>query len=883
MNRLPRYWPIVAVFVTMAVLQASIAAFSIQLLSAVRAYVTGESLYSKGQKDAQIYLLDYAENHRETDYQRFLAALAVPLGDKAAREALQRPEPDIAKATQGFLDGGNHPDDIAGLIRMFRWFHRVPFMSEPIATWSEGDGVIEQMQALVAVARERLLAGDQESGAVKQMRVQVPTLNARLTQLESKFSAQLGEASRFTQSLLLALNAGIALLLTFSGLAFVRRSARIQAATEAEVIHRQESLQRLLDSAAEGLFGVDLEGRCTFINRAALTMLGYERESELLGRDIHALIYHSRADGQPRLASESQVYQAYRSRLASHAANEVFWRRDGSSFPVEYWSHPVVHDDHVQGAVATFFDISERIKMQTALRRGELRTERLIDAVTDGVVTIDAQHRIVLFNRAAEAMFGTSAAQALGSSFDRFVAEPLAGGMSTESVAAPEAVRELVGRRASGEAFPAEASVSRLETEGGLLTTVVLRDVTARHLANAERRAREALEAANQAKTAFLSRMSHELRTPLNAVIGFAQLLRIDTVKPLSPEQFERVRHIESAGAHLLALVNDVLDLSRIESGDMAVTQGSVALAAVVEQASMMISPLVTEAGIEVFVSTGRAQSADRQPTLFNDPAGVEQDVWVQADEVRLRQVLVNLLSNAVKYNRPGGRVTLSWRVADQRCTVLVEDTGQGIAPEKLASLFQPFNRLGAESTQVEGTGIGLVLSRELAEIMGGELRIFSTLGEGTTAELTLRLAKRPQPTGQRPMTAVWPRAVRSDAAVNVLYAEDDIVNAELMRQIVTLRPSVSLRVAENGTVALQMARSDPPDLLLVDMNLGDMTGIALAQALRKDRLTRDIRLVALSADALPEQIEAAKRNGFEGYLTKPIDFRELLTLLDGK
>ena len=879
--RLSRNWRIVAVFVTMTVLQASLAAFSIQLLSAVRAYVTGESLYSKGQKDAQIYLLDYAEQHREEDYARFMAALAVPLGDRAAREALQQSEPDIERARQGFLDGGNHPDDIDGLIRLFRWFRHVPFMSKPIATWTEGDRVIEQMRGLVDRARARILAGEPQSAALAEMRVQAPILNTRLTQLESAFSYQLGEASRTTQQLLLGLNLSIALLLIVTGLAFVRHSARVQAAAEAEVINRQESLQRLLDSTAEGLYGVDVEGRCTFINRAALTMLGFERESDLLGRDIHAVIHHSRADGRPYPANESRIYDAYRTRQASHSIDEVFWRQDGTSFPVEFWSHPVVHDGEIQGAVATFFDISDRVEMQAALRRGEMRLERLIDAVTDGVVTIDDDQKIVLFNRAAEAMFGTSAADAIGSPVDRFISKPRTDEDSATDkrttaasvIALAGPLHELVGKRRDGQGFPVEASLSRLETERGLLTTVVLRDVTAMHTANAERRARQALEAASHAKTEFLSRMSHELRTPLNAVIGFSQLLRMDASEPLSIEQLERVQHVESAGEHLLALVNDVLDLSRIESGDMSVSQEAIQLSAVVEEAVTMVSPLVTEAGIEVFVSSEFLGVFSERPITPPD------EVWVKADRVRLRQVLVNLLSNAVKYNRPGGRVLLSWKTADGECEVLVIDTGQGISEDRIASLFEPFNRLGAETSRVQGTGIGLVLSRQLTEMMGGTLNITSIFGEGTTASLKLRTASPPAITPVPRST--YPIDGRTSQTLRVLYAEDNEVNAVLMRQIVSLRPGMSLRVADNGSMALEMASMDPPDLMLIDMNLGDMSGIDVARSLHRDRSTRDIRLVALSADALPEQIEAAMRCGFEAYLTKPINFRELLALLD--
>ena len=580
-----RYGPIVLVFVAMTSLQACVAGFSIQLLSSVRAYVTGESLYSKGQKDAQIYLLDYAEKQRDEDYARFMAALAVPMGDRVAREALQQLEPDLERARRGFLDGGNHPDDIDGLILMFRWFQRLPIMSRPIAAWTEGDRVIEQMRGLVDRARQRILAGDPSSAAVGEMRIQVPLLNAKLTELENNFSSRLGEASRTTQRLLLGLNAVIAVVLTLTGLGFVRRSAKVQASTEAEVVNRQESLQRLLDSTAEGLYGVDIQGRCTFINRAALTMLGYTRESDLLGRNVNVLIHRSRAESQ----------NGYHTRQASHSVDQVFWRQDGTSFPVEYWAHPIIHDDEVQGAVATFFDISERVEMQAALRRGEMRMERLIDAVTDGVVTIDKNQKVVLFNRAAETMFRIAASDAIGSPVERFIAD--AGDASETALKYQEStssvlpltgpLHELIGKRSDGQRFPVEASLSRLETERGPLTTAVLRDVSALHAAQDEKRAREAVEASSRAKTEFLSRMSHELRTPLNAVIGFAQLLRMDASRPLSTEQLERVEHVERAGEHLLALVNDVLDLSRIESGEMSVTRESIAISAVVEEAEI--------------------------------------------------------------------------------------------------------------------------------------------------------------------------------------------------------------------------------------------------------------------------------------------------------
>jgi PAS domain S-box-containing protein len=873
-----RYWPTVAVLVGMTTLQVSVAGFSLYLLSGVRAYVTGESLYSKGQKDAQIFLLDYAEFHREADYQGLQRALSVPIADRIAREELQKPDPNLEIARQGFIDGGNHPDDVEALIRLFRWFSRTPLMSEAIATWTEGDRVIEQMRSLAESAHERVLAGDADSVALRQIRNRAPELNQQLTQLESRFSAQLGEASRLTQRLLLALNGFLALILTLAGLAFVRKTARVQASTEAEVIRRQESLQSLLDSAAEGLYGVDLEGRCTFANRAALKMLGYEREAELLGLPIHSLI-----DATPdaaRATATSGADAPNGANAGAHSDTESYRRRDGSVFPVERWSHPVMHDGVANGLVTTFFDISERLQLRTAVRRSEIRMERLVDSVTDGVITFADDGRVVLFNSAAERLFQTAAGAALGAAVDRFFAAslPRVAELAEHQIAA---IHELTGKRAhDGTTFPLEASFSRVATDDGVLNTVVVRDVTALHQARAERQAREALEASNRAKTQFLSRMSHELRTPLNAVIGFAQLLRIDSGRPSAAQQLERVNHIENAAGHLLALVNDVLDLSRVESGEMAVSSEAVDLALAVEEAGNMVSPLVTKAAVELLISpTSSAPAAlPARPGGPVLPRRSASQMWVAADPIRLRQVLVNLLSNAVKYNRHGGSVSVSWRAGDNECRLCVTDTGPGIARDKLERLFEPFNRLGAESSNVEGTGIGLFLSRRLTEMMGGRLDIASTVGEGTIATLVLKLAKRPISSAR---AALAPARSGSAGHLDVLYAEDNEVNAELVRQIVSLRPSVTLRVAESGTRALAMAQDRPPDLMLVDMNLGDMTGIELASALRRSPTTRSIRLFALSADALPEQIDAALKDGFRGYLTKPIEFAKLLSLFD--
>jgi PAS domain S-box-containing protein len=864
-------------------MQLIVGVTSLDILSAVRAYVTGESLYSKGQKDAQIYLIDYAQSHREDDYQRFLAALAVPLSYRTVREELQKPKPDLAAVRRGMLGGGTHPDDVDKGIRLFRWFQSLPWMARPIATWTAGDRVIEQMIGVAQRAHERIAVGNLEAPAVEDMRARAPELNKELTDLESTFAKQLGAASRDTERMLLVLNVSLALLLGATGLAFVRYSARIQAATEGEVRRRKESLQRLLDSAAEGLYGVDLEGRCTFINRAALQMLGYSSELELRGRDIHALIRHSNASGAPHEHGQAKSASDEGDLLEVHVADGVFWRRNGSFFPVEFWSHPLREDGRLHGAVVTFFDISERIHMQAALREGEVRIAKLVDAVNDGVITIDANERIVLFNRAAERLFGVPTNVAIGTDVQRFIPRRprRGGGLRVQKLAlngglqGSSAVHDLTGLRPDGSEFPIEATLSKLETERGELTTVVLRDVTALHQARAEREAREALEAASRAKTEFLSRMSHELRTPLNAVLGFAQMLRLDRDFPPSTDQLKKIQYIESAGGHLLALVNDVLDLSRVETGQLTLKLESIDVESVVSDALAMVLPLASSHSVQIEVAQATAAIDDWVPHRL--PGST---VWVVADLVRLRQVLVNLFSNAIKYSRPGGKVVVRWPIESNTCALSVTDDGLGMSRESLDRLFEPFNRLGAEMSKIEGTGIGLVLTRRLVQLMGGQLHIDSSVGVGTVATVVLATS------AQRPEEArVLPPPSQHGGLENsmrVLYAEDNEVNVELVRQVVGLRPEVELQIAECGALALQMALADPPALMLVDMNLGDMTGIELARQLQARSSTAAIRLIALSADALPEQIDAALAAGFENYLTKPLDFRRLLDVLDG-
>jgi len=373
-------------------------------------------------------------------------------------------------------------------------------------------------------------------------------------------------------------------------------------------------------------------------------------------------------------------------------------------------------------------------------------------------------------------------------------------------------------------------------------------------------RAEEAAAAANRAKSEFLSRMSHELRTPLNGILGFAQLLELDAQ---NPEQREGIEHILRGGRHLLGLINEVLDIARIEAGKLTISLEPVPAGDVISSALDLVRPQAASRGIRL-------------------PAAIACDGHVMADRQRLQQVLLNLLSNAVKYNREGGTVSVSCdRGPAGRFRLTVADTGPGIAPERMHRLFTPFDRLDAPETSVEGTGLGLALSKGLVELMGGALRAESTLGHGSRFSVELPMVESPTRALGRATVTIALEPDQPGVRGTVLYVEDNLSNLRLVERIVTRRPGITLLSAMQGSHGLELAQAHRPDLIVLDLHLPDMSGQEVLAQLRAEPGTREIPVVILSADATPSQVSRLLQQGAHAYLTKPLVVTQFLTLLD--
>jgi PAS domain S-box-containing protein len=519
-------------------------------------------------------------------------------------------------------------------------------------------------------------------------------------------------------------------------------------------------------------------------------------------------------------------------------------------------------------AVGIHLDVTERRATQAELARQQERLEMATRAAGMGVWERDADGATAFWDAQMYRLRGIDPG------------DPRSFTEISAAVSDPALDRELRNRArrcmATGEPYEHEfrcvwpdgsehwivsVGTARRDAQGRATGMIGINlDVTQRKRAEQALRERDAADRANRTKSEFLARMSHELRTPLNAVLGFAQLIEHDGLRGLPPQQLERVSRIRTAGQHLLSLIEDVLDLAAVEAGTLPIVVEAVALDDALEEVWQWVAPLADRHGVRLH----RKRS----------------DCWIAGDPRRVRQVFANLLTNAVKYNRAGGNVWVEVGAGgDGRRVITVRDDGRGLTAQQREHLFEPFNRLGAENDSVEGVGLGLVVVRRLVESMGGTIRVDSAPGSGTAMHVDFAAATRPARGGSEapaPTTASG-----ADDALAILYIEDNPVNVLLVEELVALRSNMRVSSAPDGQSGVRMALAERPDVVLIDMQLPDFDGYEVLRRLRRASSLGGCRMIALSANAMPEDVARAKAAGFDDYWTKPIDFTRFLDGLD--
>jgi len=654
----------------------------------------------------------------------------------------------------------------------------------------------------------------------------------------------------------------------------------------------------IFNSANFSCIATDARGVIQIFNVGAERMLGYEA-ADLVDKitpagisDAQEVIARAAAlslelDTPIAPGFEALVFKA--SRGIEDIYELTYIRKDGSRFPAMV-SVTALRD--AQGGVIGYLLIgtdntarkqveAEQARLDQRLRDQQFYTRSLIESNIDALMTTDPRGIISDVNQQMEVLTGCTRDELIGAPFKNFFTDPQRAQAAIARVLHEGKVTnyELTALARDGHetvvSYNATTFHDRERTLQGVFAAA--RDVTERKLIertlqdnNVELEvARTAAEKANLAKSEFLSNMSHELRTPLNAVLGFAQLMASEVPAPSRAQQ-QSIDQILQAGWYLLRLINEILDLALIESGKLTISPESVLLAELLQDCQSMIEPLAQRHAIQM-------RYPDNKDTLH-----------VHADRTRVKQVIVNLLSNAIKYNRAGGNVGVTCVASSDasRIRVSVADTGAGLAPAQIAQLFQPFNRLGKETTTEEGTGIGLVVTRRLVELMGGAIGVDSTVGVGSVFWFELPATGAPMLLNDSDAPHDGAEAVARGmhagrAPRTLLYVEDNPANLALVERLVARRGDLRLVTAIDGFMGIQMARGYLPDLVLMDINLPGLSGFEALKALQEEPTTAHIPVLALSANAMARDVEKGLAAGFFSYLTKPIKVDEFMDALD--
>lgn len=642
----------------------------------------------------------------------------------------------------------------------------------------------------------------------------------------------------------------------------MRSIANRTAALEAS----EQGFRQIFEDAPIGMAVVGLDESFDQVNATLCQMVGYS-ESELTQCTTVDITFEDDIP-QGKQNAEELLTGGPRS-----SVERRYIRKDGEVLWITRTACLMRDvDGHPRNFLIMVEDISERKQAEKALCENKRELEAahhanqlIMDNSQDVICTIDEWGRFISVSAACEQLWGYTPAELVGRPYVEFVCpeDRALTSQVAEVLRMDGKITDFVNRymRKDGTLVDVLWSASWSETDK--IMFCVAHDVTDRaRIEKALREAKEEADRANHAKSEFLSRMSHELRTPLNAILGFGQLL--ERQNPTEAQR-TRVNHIINAGRHLLNLINEVLDISRVETGNLQLSLEPVCVAEALEEALSLMRPLAAERGIEL-----------RTATLL------EEADYVMADRQRLQQVLLNLLTNAVKYTPLDGKVTVSSSTIGGSIRIMISDTGAGISSEKQARLFTPFDRLGAEQTGVEGTGLGLALCQRLIQAMQGSIGVDSTAGSGSMFWVELARAESPfERVALEKRNGPYPQNGSEVIQRTILYVEDNLSNLTLIEQMLADQSHIKLITAMQGKLGIELARQHSPDLILLDLHLPDLPGWEVLSCLQNQKATREIPVVVISADATSRQIKRLMAAGARAYLTKPLDMQEFFRIIN--
>ena len=643
----------------------------------------------------------------------------------------------------------------------------------------------------------------------------------------------------------------------------MRSIANRTAALEAS----EQGFRQIFEEAPIGMAVVGIDESFNQVNATLCQMIGYS-ESELTQRTTMDITFEEDIE-QGRQNAEELLTGGPRS-----SVERRYLRKDGEVLWITRTACLMRDvDGHPRNFLVMVEDITERKRAEKELCESKRELEAahhanqlIMDNSQDVICTMDEWGRFVSVSAACEQLWGYTPAELIGRPYIDFVCpeDRVMTNQVADVLRLDGKFTDFVNRYSRKDGTLVDVLWSASWSESDKIMFCVAHDITDRsRIEKALREAKEEADRANHAKSEFLSRMSHELRTPLNAILGFGQLL--ERQNPTETQR-TRVGHIISAGRHLLNLINEVLDISRVETGNLHLSLEPVCVGEALDEALNLMRPLAAERGIELL-----------------SPAPLDTSYHVMADRQRLKQVLLNLLTNAVKYTPLDGKVNVSsCATGGNTMRIVVTDTGAGISPGKLARLFTPFDRLGAEQTGVEGTGLGLALCQRLVQAMHGTIGANSIPGHGSTFWVELAAVDSPlERVAAAKRDASFPTSGSEEDKRTILYIEDNLSNLTLIEQMLAERPHIQLMTAMQGQLGIELARQHSPDLILLDLHLPDLPGWDVLAHLRHGDATRDIPVVIISADATSRQIERLMEAGARAYLTKPLDMLEFYRVIN--